>query len=154
MSTQVSPKGGAPVGPLRVDFARCVPARKRTLAVSRPRWHFNGEFRAASFDAVVSFYAIFHLPREQHEALFERIHGWLKPRGYLMASLAFPDEEAYTEDFFGAEMYWSNYGLGEYEAMLGRSGFELIARDTLSHGYDGEEHKPESHPLVLARKTG
>lgn len=111
------------------------------------------EFRAGSFDAVVSFYAIFHLPREEHEALFGRIHRWLKPGGYLMASLAFPNEEAYTEEFFGVEMYWSNYSIGEYEAMLTRRGFELIGRDDLPHGYDGDEHKPESHPLVLAQKA-
>lgn len=70
---------------------------------------------AASFDAVVAFYAIFHLPREEHQHLFERIATWLKPGGYLLATVANTAEEAYTQDdFFGATMYWSNYGLAEY----------------------------------------
>ncbi|HKC50272.1 MAG TPA: class I SAM-dependent methyltransferase, partial [Myxococcota bacterium] len=45
------------------------------------------EFPAASFDAVVSFYAVFHLPREEHEALFRRIERWLVPGGYLAATV-------------------------------------------------------------------
>jgi cyclopropane fatty-acyl-phospholipid synthase-like methyltransferase len=109
-------------------------------------------FAPASFDAVVSFYAIFHLPREQHEALFTRIATWLRPGGYLLASLATNDEPAYTEDFFGTEMYWSNYGKETYRAMLDRCGFEVLAESTLSHGYDDAGAKPESHPVVFALK--
>jgi cyclopropane fatty-acyl-phospholipid synthase-like methyltransferase len=110
-------------------------------------------FAPASFDAVVSFYAIFHLPREQHEALFTRIASWLRPGGYLMASLATHDEPAYTEDFFGAEMYWSNYGIETYRAMLDRCRFDVLAESTLTHGYDDDgAAKPESHPVVFAQR--
>src|ERR1051325_11727327 len=38
-------------------------------------------FPPASFDAVVAFYALFHLPREEHPELLQRIHTWLKPSG-------------------------------------------------------------------------
>jgi ubiquinone/menaquinone biosynthesis C-methylase UbiE len=110
------------------------------------------EFDDASFDAVVSFYAIFHLPREQHAALFGKIHRWLKPRGYLLASLALTDESPYTEDFFGTEMYWSNYGIDAYRQMLSKTGF-AIERDTLlGHGYGDAGHAAETHPLIFARR--
>ena len=36
-------------------------------------------FRPGSFDAVVSFYAIFHLPLSEHAPLISRISEWLKP---------------------------------------------------------------------------
>ena len=111
------------------------------------------QFAAAAFDAIVSFYAIFHLPRERHEQLFTNIHTWLKPDGCLLASLAATDDGAYTEEFFGAEMYWSNYAIGEYEAMLGRCGFEIIAQERLTHGYGDGDHPPESHPLLFARRV-
>jgi SAM-dependent methyltransferase len=111
-------------------------------------------FRDASFDAVVSFYAIFHVPREQHAALFVRIRGWLRPRGYLLATLALHDEPAYTEDFFGAEMFWSNYGIGTYRAMLGDAGFAIVRDEMLGHGYGDGEHPAEAHPFVLAQAAG
>jgi len=111
------------------------------------------DFAPESFDAVVSFYAIFHLPREEHEPLFRKIHGWLRPGGLLLATLAMTDESAYTEEFFDVEMYWSNYGIDEYRTMLERTAFEVLQSGVLHHGYDDEGAKPERHPIVLARKA-
>lgn len=109
-------------------------------------------FAPASFDAIVSFYAIFHLPREHHEYLFRRMHGWLKTGGLLLASLAMTDEGSYTEDFFGVEMYWSNYDMPRYRAMITTAGYELLAEATLSHGYDDDHHPKEVHPIVFAQR--
>ncbi len=109
------------------------------------------DFPAESFDAVVALYAIFHLPRGEHERLFRNIHRWLKPGGYLLATLAQEPEEAYTEDdFFGAEMFWSNYGMAEYHAMLAEAGFEILSADKVGHGYSVNS-PAESHPLVIAK---
>ena len=38
----------------------------------------NGEYRV---DAVVSFYAIFHIPREEHAGLLKKIHSFLSSDG-------------------------------------------------------------------------
>jgi len=46
------------------------------------------QFPAEHFDGVVSFYTIFHLPREEHSALFQRIYYWLKNGGYFLATVA------------------------------------------------------------------
>jgi ubiquinone/menaquinone biosynthesis C-methylase UbiE len=112
-------------------------------------------FPDASFDAAVAFYSIFHLPREEHEELLRRVQRWLVPGGHLLATVARVREDAYTEDgFFGVRMYWSNWGRNDYERMLRELGFELLATRTLGHGYaDGEPRRPESHPLLLARKA-
>ena len=67
------------------------------------------DFDDATFDAVVAFFSLFHIPREEHPRLFRRIRDWLKPGGYLMCTLSLESETGYTEDdFFGAKMYWSN----------------------------------------------
>jgi SAM-dependent methyltransferase len=106
-------------------------------------------FPGQSFDAVVSFFAIFHLPREEHAGLFEQVHGWLKPGGYFLATLALKDEPAYTEsDYFGQEMHWSNYDIEEYRELLIEAGFELIDEWLLV-----DEAAGEAHPLVLTRRV-
>jgi cyclopropane fatty-acyl-phospholipid synthase-like methyltransferase len=110
-------------------------------------------FPEGSFDAVVSFFAIFHVPREEHAALFERVGGWLKPGGYFLATLALDNEAAYTEgDYFGQEMHWSNFGIEEYERLLVEIGFEVLDSWLLEDDPTTTEN-PERHPIVLARRT-
>ena len=111
-------------------------------------------FPSSSFDAVVAFFSIFHTPRETHAQLFQRMHQWLKQRGYLLATLALRSEAAYTEqDFFGVTMYWSNYGVDEYRRMLEQTGFEVLEMTILGHGNTDEGGPKEQHPLLLARKV-
>lgn len=112
------------------------------------------KFPPEEFNAVCSFYAVFHLPREEHPELFKRIHEWLKPGGYLLATVAVFNEAPYTEDdFFGVTMYWSNYSLDEYEEILTETGFRLLETTTVGHGYnEAYQTREERHPLVFARK--
>jgi cyclopropane fatty-acyl-phospholipid synthase-like methyltransferase len=110
-------------------------------------------FRPESFDAVMSFYAIFHTPRETHAALFGRVRKWLRPGGLFVASLAMHADSGYTEDFFGIEMYWSNFDAPAYSEMLTSCGFHVLDQRTISHGY-GADAAPETHPMVLAEKLG
>ncbi len=112
------------------------------------------EFAPSTFDGAVAFYSIFHIPREDHSDLFRRVHNWLKAGGYLLCTLTHYSEEAYTEDdFFGSTMYWSNYGMDDYERILSDIGFDLLDASVIGHGYtEASEGPPERHPLVLARK--
>lgn len=110
-------------------------------------------FPSASFDAAVAFYTIFHLPREEHPELLRRIYAWLKPSGYLLATVTLIAEAAYTEDdFFDVPMYWSNYGLEDYKTILTQIGFKLLDTSVIGHGYTEEKHTPaEQHPLIFAQ---
>lgn len=112
------------------------------------------DFPAACMDAIVSFYTIFHIPREEHAELFRRIYRWLKPGGYLLVSLAFYDEPLYIEnDFFGVQMAWGNYDLDTYLHLLQSLGFQLLETTQLGHGFcEAQEPDAESHPLILAKK--
>jgi SAM-dependent methyltransferase len=62
-----------------------------------------------SFDAVVSFYAFNHVPRELLAPTFARIHRWLVPSGLLMTALGTSDTEAWTGDFLGAPTFFSSF---------------------------------------------
>jgi len=112
------------------------------------------EFAASSFDAVTSFYAIFHIPKEEHESLFKKIYQWLKPKGYLMATFARWNQAPYTEDdFFDVTMYWSNFGISQYREMLKQEGFIIIDDTRIGHGYKGGvTDAQEVHPLIFAQK--
>src|SRR4051812_11240585 len=67
------------------------------------------------FDAVVSFYSLFHIPREEHPELFRRIHKWLKPRGFiLLTATLHKEEDAIEDNFFGVPMFYSNFGVADY----------------------------------------
>jgi cyclopropane fatty-acyl-phospholipid synthase-like methyltransferase len=111
------------------------------------------EFAPRTFDAVVSFYTLFHLPREEHRTLLERIALWLRPGGHLLATVANSSHPGYTEpDFFGATMYWSHFEQSWYASTLRELGFRVLDQGVLGHGYRGVPGlPPERHPVVFAR---
>lgn len=111
-------------------------------------------FEPTSFDAVVGLYSIFHIPRERHAALFQQLHRWLRPGGYLLCTLSHQSEPGYTEDdFHGVSMYWSNYSLGEYLGTLADSGFAVLETSSTACGCDETiQGTIEDHPLVLAQR--
>jgi len=109
------------------------------------------DFSTASFDAAVALSTIFHLPRGEHARLFGNLRRWLKPGGLLLATLAREAAEPYLEtDFFGVEMYWSNYGMQEYAIMLAEAGFEILPSTELAPG-SPQNAPEEAQPLVIAR---
>ena len=69
------------------------------------------DFPPHTFDAVVSTYAIIHLPREEHPTLLAQVARWLKPGGGFLATwplTAWEGEEANWSDW-GATMWWSHH---------------------------------------------
>jgi SAM-dependent methyltransferase len=67
------------------------------------------ELEPASFDAVVSFYVLNNLPRQELRPLLERIRGWLRPGGWLLASLPAADNPGWQGQWLGVEMFFSGY---------------------------------------------
>jgi cyclopropane fatty-acyl-phospholipid synthase-like methyltransferase len=95
------------------------------------------EFEPESFDAVVSFYAFNHVPRELLAPLFARIHRWLVPCGLLMTALGTGDTEAWTGDWLGAPTFFSSFPPDTNTRLVREAGFEII-RDELA-----TLHEPE-----------
>ncbi|HIC89735.1 MAG TPA: class I SAM-dependent methyltransferase [Anaerolineae bacterium] len=62
------------------------------------------------FDAICSYYAIIHIPRDEHRPLLLDFHRMLKPSGLAFLCLGAGElEEDIEEDYLGAPMYWSHY---------------------------------------------
>lgn len=95
----------------------------------------DGEYQV---DAVVSFYAIFHTPREKHADLLKKFRSFLKPDGYLLITMGSRDWEGKKDNFCGAEMYWSSYGIEKNQELTGEAGFEIIFSEIDVDG--GEKH--------------
>jgi SAM-dependent methyltransferase len=101
------------------------------------------QLRPASVDAVVSFYALIHVPLADQQALFPRIRGWLRHGGYFLATVG-ADRWTGTEDYLGAPMFWDHADTGTYLRWLQAAGMTPVWHRFIPEGNSG-------HALVLAR---
>jgi SAM-dependent methyltransferase len=109
-------------------------------------------FPAGRFDAVVAFFSIFHLPREEHGEVYGRIASWLRPGGYLVASTGvYSDPGTVEEDWLGAPMYWSFYPSARSLEMIRTSGLEVLESREETSNEDGQ---PARFLWLAARKPG
>lgn len=107
----------------------------------------NQEFDT-SFDAIVSFYAIFHIPREEHEDLLVRMRELLNDQGRILITLGAHDDEAVVDEWCGSKMAWSSYDSATYKKLLEETGFRII-----KSAFEGEPGDKEYHFWVLAQKN-
>jgi len=115
-------------------------------------------FEDGSFDGVVSFYAIFHLPRAEQKGMLAKILSWMKPGGVFVLNLATVDEEEIHGEMMGNGMFWSSYNVEDSKAIVRDVGFEVLEAEVLEAG-DGklEESDPDcgvKFMWVVARKEG
>lgn len=100
------------------------------------------------FDAIVSFYAIFHIPRTEHKKLFKKMHLLLKKSGLILITLGTSgDEYSEEKNWAGAPMAWSQYTPTTYKKILNECGFKII-----KFAFEGKKGDAEHHFWVLAEK--
>jgi len=97
------------------------------------------EFPAASFDAVVSFYALEHIPREEHKTIFRRIHQWLRPRGFLLLSTEAGDVAGVVDQWLNVPMYFSSFDPETVKRLVNQTGFEIVETEIESQSEQGAE---------------
>ena len=109
-------------------------------------------FGPESYDAVVAFHSIIHVPRTEHPTLLESIHRWLGPGGALLATMTVTDYEGCEDDWegWGAPMVWSHYDSNANVAMLREAGFEIRYAEPRTGRVTGDE--TETWLWVLAGK--
>jgi cyclopropane fatty-acyl-phospholipid synthase-like methyltransferase len=106
------------------------------------------DFPPESFDIVVAFHSIIHVPREEQPALLQRINGWLRPDGLFLATWSTSSWEGSEQDWmgWGAPMWWSHFDAETNLAMLQHAGFSIETADRRTSG-------DETWLWVLARKA-
>ena len=98
------------------------------------------------FDGICSYYAIIHIPREEHQSLLTNFHWMLKTGGVALLCLGAENLiDDIEEDYLGARMYWSHYDSATYLKMLKGIGFAIIWAKYIRDGSAG-------HLFVLAQK--
>lgn len=100
--------------------------------------------RPASVDAIVSFYALIHVPLADQLALFPRIRDWIRPGGYFLA-IAGAGRWTGTEHYLGADMFWDHADTGTYLRWLQAARLTPIWDRYIPEGTSG-------HSLILARR--
>jgi SAM-dependent methyltransferase len=100
------------------------------------------QLRPGSLDAVVSFYALIHVPLADQQALFPRIRDWLRPGGHLLAVVGAAPWTG-TERYLGADMFWDHADTATYLRWLRAARLTPVWDRFVLEGEAG-------HSLVLA----
>ena len=108
------------------------------------------EIEPASFDAVVAFFSIIHVPREEQAGLLTQIARWLRPGGLFVATMgASATENGYEEDWLGAPMYWSHFDAETNRGLVEAAGLVVTSATLETADEDGA---PVTFLWVVARK--
>jgi SAM-dependent methyltransferase len=134
-----------------VDFSEVQIARAKRLV---PSARFlceditRSSFQAGSFAAVVSFFAIIHMPLEEHPELFRNVATWLRPAGYFLGIVGHDAWAGSVPNYLGiegGEMCWSHADEATNLGWLQESGLRVQWKRFVPEGGSG-------HTLVFAQK--
>jgi len=107
------------------------------------------DFPANSFDGICSYYAIIHIPRDEHQSLLVNFQKILKPGGYALLCLGAENLiDDIDENFLGTRMYWSHFDAETYLQMLKEAGFTVIWSKRVAD----ESCEGSGHLFVLLQK--
>nr|WP_277349601.1 class I SAM-dependent methyltransferase [Planosporangium thailandense] len=94
------------------------------------------DFPLATFDAVVCFYALIHMPLTAQPDLIRRIAGWLRPGGWLVATVGDTAWTGREENWLGgpATMWWSQADASTYRMWLHQAELSVEAQERIPEG--------------------
>jgi SAM-dependent methyltransferase len=89
-------------------------------------------FEPESFDAVVAFYSLTHVPRDDVPPLLSRIRDWLRPGGTFLASFGVEDDPGtIEEDWLGVDMYFSHFSATKNRRLVAEAGLVVDSAEVL-----------------------
>ncbi len=108
------------------------------------------DFPPDTFDGVLAFYSITHMPREEHGPLLRKIGRWLRPGGLLVATMgaaSLPGDV--EENWLGVPMYFSHHDAETNKRLVQDAGMRLLSAHEETSDEDGG---PVTFLWVVAEK--
>lgn len=99
-----------------------------------------------SFDGIVAWDSLFHIPRARHQALYVSFCRWLKPGAPVLLS-AGGSEGEFTAPMFDVDFFYSSHALDENRRLLEACGFDMILAEV-------DDRSSRGHVTIIAKKTG
>ncbi|HXN02987.1 MAG TPA: class I SAM-dependent methyltransferase, partial [Candidatus Dormibacteraeota bacterium] len=124
---------GVDISPVQIERARRLVPAAKFLCEDMSEVDFPPE----GFRAIVSFFAIIHVPVDEQAALFRKLSRWLSPSGYLLATVGTRAWTGTEANWHGAPMYWSHSDRETYLAWLSEAGFEVLWTRFIPEGDSG-----------------
>ncbi|MBD3227536.1 MAG: methyltransferase domain-containing protein [Candidatus Lokiarchaeota archaeon] len=109
-------------------------ARENTPEATFIKMDINDiRFDEDSFDGLISVYTLFHIPRKNHLKIFKRFYEILKQGGVLVINTGVSESEGMS-NFFGVQMFWSNYNPEKTLKLVKEGGFSILFEGILQRG--------------------
>lgn len=101
-----------------------------------------------SYDAIVSFYALIHLPIASQRPLIERLATWLRPGGAVVTVVGHTAWQGHEHRWLGsaADMWWSHPDARTYRCWFETAGLQVVHHEFVPEGSSG-------HALFVARRA-
>jgi ubiquinone/menaquinone biosynthesis C-methylase UbiE len=106
-------------------------------------------FAEQSFDGVVAFFSLIHVPRERDAAVLASIWSWLRPGGWFVGTMSSGPGGEGIEDFLGVAMYWSGWSTATNIALVEAAGFVNI---TATEVPEREDDRVVTHLWIVAQR--
>jgi 2-polyprenyl-3-methyl-5-hydroxy-6-metoxy-1,4-benzoquinol methylase len=88
-----------------------------------------------NFDAIVEWWCLFHIPKEDHAKIISRFASWLKQGGILEFTTGDHEYQGSSSAMLNQELNYYSHNPDFYEKALKENGFKLLLRES-----DQEQH--------------
>ncbi len=96
------------------------------------------------YDAIVEWWCLFHLNKQDQILMFKRFSDWLKPNGILEFTTGGSEHEGIHDDMLNQPLFFCSHPSEIYEKALKDNGFEILLK----------ESDQEDHLVWIARRKG
>jgi len=154
-STQVLVKHGLDVTGVDISATQIALAREHVPGAKLIQADMMSlSFEPRSFDAIVAFYSVFHLPKDEQGLMIERMGGWLKEGGRLLFNLNTEAGDMLVDDWMGAKMFSSSLGVEGNREMFKKYGKGLrILEDKVDAELIGKTSTADFHWFYAVKES-